>query len=213
MLLIRQLIKVMQGKSEWRLLHPSNLRVGDEIKLRKLPQSDISNQRFKVTLIEDYEYNNQSLREFTLMSHNNEQYFFNIEHDQDHGEYLAFSKAILDKRLSETVDDQSLERLIHNAEVIEKIQIKTKPSNFGKWLTNEYQHYQDYQCQAKQLISRKSHIKNMENNQFVSKYFESIDEENYALDFEIKGKKITLYTVIYLPINNIDTMLTRKEQA
>jgi len=75
------------------LNHARDLQVGDIVKFRYLPQSDLSNQQFEVNSINTYDFEDRNLTEFVLKGNQPELIFMTVDETGDEP-FLALSKKI-----------------------------------------------------------------------------------------------------------------------
>lgn len=119
-----------------QLSHPRDLQVGDIIKFRYLPQVEISNQRFEVSSINSYDFEDRKLIEFVLQADVSGAIYLIVDETGDEP-FLAISKKIPRNMVEELFDLDEFS-LLFDDESNNVIHRKIEPEKISGWTAESY---------------------------------------------------------------------------
>lgn len=124
-----------------RLDHPRDLQAGDIIKFGYLPQKDLSNTEFEVTMVNTYIYGDMCYPELILKDRAGNIVYLMVE-DEDGEEYLGISRKI-PKSQADTLFDPSAIEQVQKKGTGGVLTLAEIPEEYANWLVARYKECDD----------------------------------------------------------------------
>lgn len=186
-----------------KLSHPSQLREGDFLKLKFLPQSDLSGKTFEVSKVNTYTYDGADYPEKILKDREGNIIFMMIE-EEDGEEYVGFSKKVPKSQIREIIHQNTLDSILEPGTGI-TLKASNKPEGFEQWLVDAYRETDEYKGHFAKGDARAD--ESQVGEKFKSFLLTDTSDE-YALEIEVYGtNEIELSATVYHDINVIEEIL------
>ncbi|MDQ6967146.1 MAG: hypothetical protein Q9M14_00505 [Mariprofundaceae bacterium] len=189
------------------LNHPSQLNVGDIIKMSFLDQSDLSNKRFEVKAVNSYDFGSDPEISFTLKGESGKVFFLTVCSDNGE-EKLSFSKIMKRAQVTELFQEQAFGQLF-NEGADTRLERQAIPTGFEEWTAASYVEEED--CLKGYYYKgdyRKQPFPRFEDESSGVEYYLLEDPEKaFAIEVEVYASGETeVSATLYLDLSAIEEM-------
>jgi len=189
------------------LNHPRELQIGDIVRFRYLPQAELSDQRFEVTQVNTYDFEDRNLTELVLKNNNNQTIYLTVDETDDEP-FLAISKKI-QRATVEKLFDLDEFALLFDSEEPTQLNRLSEPTELSNWTSEKYiQEIYEEGGYFHRGDYRNKTVPQDESEGDVFEYFTAInDKRTHLIEAEVyeDGDTDVLVTLRY-PIDYIEEM-------
>lgn len=188
-----------------KLSHPCNLREGDFLKFKFLPQDDIGGKTFSVFKVNTCHYDGIDYPEMILKDTDGNIIFMMVE-EEDGEEYLCLSKKVPKAQIRDILPQEALDSILEQGTGTKwEISVERVPEELKKWIVEKYTETDEFKGKFSKGDARVNQAQQAED---FKSYTLTDPTDEYALEVEIYGEnELELSAIVYHDINIIEELL------